>query len=94
MNLFLLVYRTTTNTIVTDRGLVREATCSAAARDRAAVLLKLKNQSVTVAVDGGTLHGRKLFGVGVVASLPRAEDERGWFQEHLGCERQASLFAT
>ena len=32
-----------------------------------------------MAVDGGTLHGRKLFGVGVVASLPRAEDERGWF---------------
>ena len=79
VKLFLLVYRTTTNTIVTDRGLVREATCSAAARDRAAVLLKLKHQSVTVAVDGGTLHGRKLFGVGVVASLPRAEDERGWF---------------
>lgn len=79
VKLFLFVYRSSALNIVTDRILVRDASCATADSDRTTLLAKLKNQSVTVAVDGGTLHGRKLFGIGLVAALPRMEDERGWF---------------
>ena len=67
VKMFLLAYRTMHTQLFTDRTKVREETTTAAACEREVVLKSLAGMSATVTVDGGTIHGRKLFGIGVGA---------------------------
>ena len=85
VKLFLLAYRTSHQALSGDRTTMRDSTIHTADADSADVLRSLNGCSVTIAVDGGTLQGRKLFGIGLGAG------GRGYFWKLHTVLRQNNL---